>query len=134
MKKAYILLSFLGLISRGDASNLFQSFHGIDLMSPPEIEAFTLPADSIGTSSVRLNGICNTNGLKIAAQFFWGSDPYTFDGGTTPIQYLEGDSEVVFFVVLTDLIPGTTYYYNILLWNVETPSVLKTTVLKHLQH
>ena len=77
--------------------------------SPPTVS--TGPVDSLTSTSAKLGGTINPNGLPAAAYFQWGiSASY---GNTTPHEPIEGGAgNVSVAVMLNSLSPNTTYHYR----------------------
>ncbi len=88
---------------------------------PPD--AATLPPDSGTKTSIRLNGLCNPNGLRTVVYFAVEIPQYVFYL-STPLQVLEGDSTPVpVSAVVSGLTPSTTYYARLLAYNADYTAV-----------
>ncbi len=102
---------------RANASNSYGSQQGLvfsfrtDSCPAQPPAARTNSADSITSTSARLNGAVNPNGFSTNAWFAWGID--TTLGNTTPAQDVgTGNTSMSIAATLNNLQCGTTYYYR----------------------
>lgn len=72
----------------------------------------TLPATGIQTTQGRIRGQLDPEGIAYSGYFFWGTDPNTLSNITAFIVVGSGDVFVPFDVILTGLLPSTTYYFQ----------------------
>ncbi|WP_028580987.1 beta strand repeat-containing protein [Desulfogranum japonicum] len=98
------------------ASNGSGTTYGEDrtfVTGTPPPTATTKTATSISSTAAVLNGTVNANGLSTTVGFEYGSTP-TFDRTTaaTP-SILSGSSATDVSLSLSNLLPGTTYYYRV---------------------
>lgn len=104
--------------ARGVARNDSGTVYGQDIAfitMPPDVA--TQPPDSIGENLVRLNGVCNPNGLRTAV-YFEVEIPQYVHYLNTPVQIVEAESVgVPVTATLSGLTPGTTYYIRLSAYN-----------------
>jgi hypothetical protein len=78
---------------------------------PPAPVVVTTTATDIGERSAVLRGTVNPSGVSTQAWFEWGSTPDL--GSTTPVQSVgSGTAPLPVSAALTDLTPGTLYYFR----------------------
>ena len=97
--------------SAGTSRGTISSFSAALL--PPTVS--TSAANPVSNDNAVLNGEVNPNGLGTTAWFEWGTDPTLNASGTLlPTHHVgTGAASVTIHAPLTNLTPGTTYYFRV---------------------
>jgi PKD repeat protein len=84
------------------------------VVASPAALVTTEAATAISAGGATLNGILNPNGAGVTYHFVWGTSRASLTNATPVVAASTGTTAVPVSVSISSLLPGTTYYYELI--------------------